>query len=360
MSDKFNASEHMEKVEEAKDETLEKIKTAYKKLGLLPSEESSGESKSAETGFDEGASRELIEELKRLEELYRYEKAGIGYPTDVELPESLGLQKIEYVAPTDEQITETARSELRAEYEKLENAAEEKYLKAESELEEELEKNRIKEQNELEKTRSEAESVQKSLTESMVLQGLVNSTIYDMGSESIRRKYASESAKISADYDAEYNSIRSELDLKRLEYDNALAEYNLSYAADLRSEVIKLHAEEEKRLKEINEYNRNVTEREAEYREERQKLLEEMYLSRSEAILEAAKAEQEYEREYGVSYDKQTEYVRRFETAKNFYSAYTPEQAGSMMEESEGYLRLLLGDEKFTELVRWNYTERNG
>ena len=76
MSDKFNASEHMEKVEEAKDETLEKIKSAYKKLGLLPSEESSGESKSAETGFDEGASRELIEELKRLEELYRYEKAG--------------------------------------------------------------------------------------------------------------------------------------------------------------------------------------------------------------------------------------------------------------------------------------------
>lgn len=360
MSDEFNASEHMQKVEEAKDETLEKIKNAYKKLGLLPSDEQSAEAKSFETGSDEGASKELIEELKRLEELYRYEKAGIGYPTEVDVPDSLGLQKIEYVAPTDEEITETARSELRAEYEKLENAAEEKYLKAETELLQELDQNAVKERNELAEARSEAESAEKSLTESMVLQGLVNSTIFDLGSENIRKKYASESARISSEYDFKYNSIRSELDLKRLEYDNALAEYNLSYASELRSDVIRLHSEEEKRLKEINEYNRSVAEREAEYQAERQKLLEEAYLSRSEAILEAAKAEQEYEREYGVSYEKQTEYVRRYETAKSFYSAYTPEQAGAMMEESEGYLRLLLGDDKFTELVRWNYTERNG
>ena len=72
MSDKFNASEHMEKVEEAKDETLEKIKSAYKKLGLLPSEESSGESKSAAKIFSAACIKEVkLSKIKATKSFWR-------------------------------------------------------------------------------------------------------------------------------------------------------------------------------------------------------------------------------------------------------------------------------------------------
>lgn len=357
MADNFNASEHMDEVEKKKDELLEKIKDAYKKLGIYGSESGSAD-ENASDGYEAGASRELIEELKTLEELYRYEQAGIEPAGGVALPETLGEKPLEYTPMTDAEISDAARKELNAKYEELENAAAEKYGEAKSEIKDEIAKNQLKEQTELGSLAEKAESEQKSLTENMVVQGLVNSTIFDIGSESIRKKYSTEHEKISAEYDLKYNSLHNELAARQIEYENALAEYNLSYAAELYSEVKRLHAEEEKRLKEINEYNLNLAKREEEYRVKRQQLLEDMYLSRSEAILSAAKAEQEYERQYGVSYEKQTEYVRRYETAKNFYSRYDADQAGAMMEESEGYLRLLLGDEQFTALMRWNYTER--
>lgn len=356
MSD-FSPSEHMAEVERKKDEALEKIKEVYRKLGLYSGDDESEENVE-ETGPVMGASRELIEELKDLEEQYRLASAGLEPAEEVEIPATLGEEPLTYVHATDEELAETARNELRPQYVANRNEAKENYSSAEAKAAEETAAISAAEAGSIAELNANRRDEENALTESMVIQGLVNSTIFDQGSDSVRRKYAAESARISSEYDMKYAAIRSELELRQLEYENALSEYDLSYAAELRSRVSELKREEEARLKEINEYNRELAEREAEYQKERQEALEAIYLSRSEAILNAAKAEQEYEREYGVSYEKQAEYVRRYTLAKNFYSRYTASEAGSMIEESEGYLRLLLGDEMFTELARWNFTER--
>ena len=87
-------------------------------------------------------------------------------------------------------------------------------------------------------------------------------------------------------------------------------------------------------------------------------MLTDLYLQRNEAILSAAKAENEYERENGVSTEKLAEYQRRYALAKEFYSKYSPEEVGKMLEESRDYLALLLGTDKLNELCYWNFVER--
>ena len=309
-------------------------------------------------GNELGSSRELIEALTELDAKYRAEKLNVDYHDVGDIPESLDLQPVEYKPKTSEEIAETVRTELDAKYAGEREEAESRYDEKTGSAEISRAETEADEAEAIRELGLAASAEAAALTENMVLQGLVNSTIFDMGAESIRKKTAEELETITAEYDLKYRKIDSELKQAETEYRNALSAFELRYAAELMEGVMKLRGEEEKRLQEINDYNAEIKEREAEYQKDRQELLTDLYLQRNEAILEAAKAENEFERENGVSTEKAAEYQRRLALAKEFYSRYSPDEVGRMIEESRDYLALLLGTDKFNELGYWNFIER--
>lgn len=309
-------------------------------------------------GDEMGSSRELIDALTELDAKYRAEKMGLDYAPITNIPDSLGLEKIGYDQKDLTELTDEVAVELDAKYAGDREKSERDYIKDVRDIESEVDKTRLKESEEINKLTESAAAEARSLTEDMVLQGLVNSTVYDLGAEGIVKKSAEEFQKLSAEYDVKYQKLDAELKERESEYREALEAFDLKYAAELKAGVQKLKLEEEKRLKEINDYNASVTERENAYRAERQQLLNDLYVARTEAIMEAARAEREEELQTGVSEEKRAEYRRRFELAKAFYSRFTPEETGKMLEESRLYLGVLLGDDMFNELGRWNFLER--
>lgn len=334
------------------DEIVEKVSNFFDKYNIKDT------SRDYPEGDELGSSRELIEALTELDAKYRAQKLNVDYDSPADIPESLNLQPVEYDKMTPTEIRDAVVSDLNGKYAGDREALDADITRERDKAAQEIAELEADEAAELDEFTAEIGAEAAALTEDMVLQGLVNSTVFDMGAENIRKKAADGYAEISAEYDTKYRKIDSELKQAETEYRNALSAFDLKYAADLMDGVLKLRAEEEKRLREINDYNAEIKEREAEYQKERQELLTDLYLQRNEAILSAAKAENEYERENGVSTEKLAEYQRRYALAKEFYSKYSPEEVGKMLEESRDYLALLLGTDKFNELGYWNFVER--
>lgn len=350
------------KVKEKADEILEKIKKAFRDLGYKLSGYEPDEGYSTDYGLNDAQNsayiserNALIDKLREMEAEYQEQKTGAMFPDPEEtIPESLGETPIDYVGKTNEEIASEAENSLRPDYEKKVNDATEKYLTTTDTLENKrakLEAEEAEEKSAIEVSTAEAH---REYTGDMIMQGLVNSSIMSYGNKLIERAGAEAVAYYDKAYDLKYNEIHDKLTEAETVYNNAIREYDLGYAADLEAKIAKLKSEEEARIKEINEYNRKLQEREAEYQQKRAKLLEEMQSERAEAIMNSAMKELEFERTYGVSAEKQAEYDKRAETAKEFYNGYGKQQAHFMLLLSADELIPLLGTQNYFALVNWN------
>ena len=350
------------KIKEKADEILEKIKKAFRDFGykLSGTEPDEGDTtdfglSDAQNSYDLGVREELIEKLREMEAQYQANKTGVTFPDPEEsIPPSLNEKPIDYVGKTEEEIVSEAETALKPGYTEDVNAATEKYQTSTDKLENqraELEAEEAQNKRELEASTAEAH---REYTGDMILQGLVNSSIMSYGNELIERAGAEAKAYYDKTYDIKYNEIRDKITEAETVYNNALREYDLNYAADLEAKIAKLKSEEEARIKEINEYNRKLQEREAAYQQERAALLEEMQRERAEAIMDAAVKEIEFERVNGVSAEKQAEYAKRIETAKEFYNGYSKSQAHYMLLLSADELMTLLGSQNYLALINWN------
>ena len=352
------------KVKEKADEILDKIKKAFRDFGykLSGAESDAGSDADGAGNADADSSyyadrTELIDRLIEMEADYRAKQTGVEFPDPEEsVPPSLNEKPIEYVGKSEEEIAAEAETALLPDYEKNVNKATEKYDSETDTLENLRAELEAKESADRASTKTAADEARKEYTGDMILQGLVNSTIMSYGNELINRAEAEAYSNYDKEYDLKYNEIRDKLAEAEAVYENALREYDLAYAADLEAKISKLKAEEESRLKEINEYNRKLAEREAAYQRERATMLQEMQKERSEAILETAAKEAEYEKENGISAEKQAEYARRTDAAKEFYSAYDKNQAHYMLLMSSDELITLLGSRNYMLLLNWNLT----
>ena len=346
-----------EKIGQKADEALEEIKDAFEDLSYTisgkhrPSSAGGTVDYSAkEHGYTSDA---LINTLINMDNSYRKENTGVDISIP-ELPETLGLESKEYVAKTDEEIVSEAETELLPGYEKKVDDATEKYESTMNKQEKLQKDAEFSEEEDLLALDSARKRTDKEFRNDMILQGLVNSTINSYGAEQIGKEYEHKVATVNAEYDLKYLSIKNAISEAQTTYENALKEYDLSYAADLSAKISKLKQDEEKRLEEINNYNLKIQEREMKYQEERNKLLTELQKQRQQALFDEIEAEREYERENGVTPEKQQEYDKRLSMAESFYGNFDKMTAMSMMAESRADLEKLMGELQFIKLLQWN------
>lgn len=323
---------------------LDKIKAAFRNLA--------GEDEQTDSSVSTKSSEPLIAALRELDSAYREKKTNVDLsdPTE-QYPETLGLEPKKYVEKSDEQIKSEAETLASAKNEKALLKAEERYTAATNKSQESTQEIEATEQADYVKLAKEASETLAKHRDDMVFQGLVNSSINTYGQKEIEEQYANEYKRIESEYDAKYLKIKNELSEAEQIYANAVRAYDLSYAADVRDAIDNLKQKELRRVAEINEYNRQIAEKEAKYQAQRAKDLQTLRLERTEALLNEIAAEAEYEDKNGVSAEKQAEYDKRLDVARSYYGGFSKTDANLMVYKAQSELVALLGKENYIKLV---------
>ena len=218
----------------------------------------------AESGIAAGisaaaAKKDIAGDIKRITDKY---SAGI---TDFRLPESQGLQRMEYDPKSDGDIAALAASRL-ADY----------YLSSVNAIGGDAERNAANLESQKDGLKSAAEDKQKiledlyaaaveSVNNDTLRRGIARSSIANNQIAGIEQKKAEGLYNIGKDYTDGIYRLSAELDALEAKKQKALADFDISYAAKLAMEISDLTLERDRKVNEALKYNNDIAEKEAKY-----------------------------------------------------------------------------------------------
>ena len=213
---------------------------------------------------------------KLAEEIDRLESASYGAGVKPSLPQTT-LQELQYTAPDDNQLRSSAETEL-ASY----RADTEKSLREKSANEAaELEKKRVA--YESGKRTSDAELEQKyiaaarAIDNDAIRRGLARSSVATVERGALEREYLNQSAEIAREYSAAISQLDSDIASVNKKLQDALNDFNLTYAAKLNEKLTSLKSERDKKITEVTKYNNEVKKDQAKLDNDRLKTESSLY-----------------------------------------------------------------------------------
>lgn len=212
---------------------------------------------------------ELSKEIDRLE-------TGSTTAVKQSLPK-VTLEELNYVAPNDDVLRSTAESELSS-Y----RADTEKNIRQKSEAEE-TELNAKRDAYADSKKSAEAELEQKYLAavraidNDTVKRGLARSSVAAVERGALEREYLNKSADITHEYSKNISKLESDIASVNKKLQDALNDFNLTYAAKLSQRLNELKTEREKKMQYVIEYNNEIKRKQASLDNDRLKLESDLY-----------------------------------------------------------------------------------
>jgi len=279
--------------------------------------------------------KKLLDSMAKVDKKYSTEYVE----QKVDAPESLGLKKLEYDMPSDEEIEEVAKQYFRANREsdisKI-NTSTQKSLndlekKAKSVLEEAL-KGQIKIDEEREKNlkRNNYDSQVKNLTNSSIKTGMENS-INTLADDALK--------VLNSDTDNAIGNIDiQKQQLKELS-ERQLEDLEKVYAQKVATKVAELIEDAQEQLDSVTKYNNSVDEKEAKYKKSLESMLKELEEKEWDRVAEMLKLKNTIG-ESGVNQQKAEE---KYRAIKSILDEYSPSDALQMLESSSAF-KLHLGD----------------
>ena len=170
-------------------------------------------------------------------------------PEKPRLPDVPEYERMEYDAPTDDAIGETAKKELES-YKAQGESGIEKEIAA-------LEKKYAKKSVEL-----GYEAAKRNTDSDMLKRGLARSSIAALSKAEIESEEASAKAGLDASLSRELNEISGKLGELSAKREEALNDFNLAYASKLTQRITELKSERDKKVAEALKYNNTLAEKE--------------------------------------------------------------------------------------------------
>lgn len=198
----------------------------------------------------------LQDEIDRLE-------TGSGGAVKPSLPK-VTLQEKSYAAPDDNTLKSTAESEL-AEYRiGTENSLRSKSAAEKTELESKRDAyadSRRNSESELEQRYADAV---RAIDNDVVRRGLARSSVATVERGALEREYLGKATDIAREYNNSIAKLESDIAAVDRKLQNALNDFNLTYAAKLNQRLSELKSEREKKMQEVIEYNNGIKQKQAE------------------------------------------------------------------------------------------------
>ena len=211
----------------------------------------------------------LLEEIGRLEE----NSSSAMKPS---LPK-VTLQEKQYTAPDDATLKSKAESELADYRRNTENSLRQKSADKEEELNARrsaYDEARRSTEADLEK---QYEAAARAIDNDAVRRGLARSSIAAVERGALEREYLGKSADVARDYANKISQLETDIASVNRKLQDALNDFNLTYAAKLTNRLNELKAEREKKMEEVIEYNNEVKRKQASLDYDRMKTESDLY-----------------------------------------------------------------------------------
>ncbi len=216
---------------------------------------------------------ETAEEIEKFIEDY-----GKGnLPEKPQLPDSPAYERMEYDAPTDEALGETAKKELEAYKAQGESGVEKEIAALEKEYAAKSDSAREKNENAKKSVELGYESAKKNTDADMLKRGLARSSIAALSKKEIELNAASAKAELDAALSRELNELDGKINELATKREEALNEFNLAYAAKLTQRITELKSERDKKTSEAIKYNNSLAEKEHKEKVDKQMKESELY-----------------------------------------------------------------------------------
>lgn len=198
---------------------------------------------------------ELADEISRLETTT---SAAIK-PT---LPK-VKLDEMQYTAPDDATLRSSAESEL-AEY----RTGTEKSIREKSATEKtELESKRAAYAEGKQTAQSELDqkyaAAARAIDNDVIKRGLARSSVATVERGALEREYLSKNAEIAREYGASISQLESDIASVDKKLQDALNDFNLTYATKLNAKLAELKKERDKKVQDVIEYNNKIKQQQA-------------------------------------------------------------------------------------------------
>lgn len=268
----------------------------------------------------------------------RYSETYIEPETD--MPQSLGLSKIEYETPSDEQLRKKAEISLSADKqaaaEKINRETAEK-LKKQQTLKDKAFSEAVKQLIDIDREETEAKREKEN---DALARNLARSSIASEGIKQVE-SYADEMrAQTQRERDDAVDAISREIDALKRDSSRALSENEKVFLSKLEAETEKLRQAAEKEKREAEKYNNSIAEKEAEYGKELEKRAKELEQQEWERLARLA----EIKNERGESALQDMRQKEILSATKAFYDSLSPADALGLFLSDTG-MQSTLGDD---------------
>lgn len=211
----------------------------------------------------------LLEEIGRLE-------TNTPSATKKTLPRTT-LQEKQYDAPDDATLKSTAEGEL-ADYKRsTENSLKQKSEAEQTELNAKRDAYETAKENSQSQLEKQYEQAARSIDNDVVKRGLARSSVATAMHGELEREYLNKSADVVRQYTDNIAKLESDIAAVNKKLQDALNDFNLTYAAKLNQRLNELKQDREKKMQDVIEYNNEIKQKQAKLDNERLKTESDLY-----------------------------------------------------------------------------------
>ena len=242
------------------------------------------------------SSKDYNDVLDKIDELYSSamdEKPSLG--------ETVSYERMTYDAPTDEEISESAKSSLASYAESSKNSIDNEIATLISKYGSDKDANASAYANTLKSLNEAYEKAKEESNNDALRRGLARSSIAANTAAALSKSKAEASGNAAAAYEkanAEIDAQIAGLEVKR---QKAMDEFNIAYTAKLTQEINRLKAEREEKKSEVIKYNNSLAEKENKYAIDKAKTESDLY---TESLAQQKEANKLKENPDAVTQDK--------------------------------------------------------
>lgn len=266
---------------------------------------------------------------------------------EMNFPESLGLPKRTYSAPTDGQLQEVAELAVAAKYLEKKRNAERAYNASKSSLEQKLGVLAENHREKLVQLAKEYEVSVNGLMRKLVDNGLLFSSVKDQTAEDALSQYSESVSEQNRRYSAESAVLTQKESALTSAFEANLTALEDQRLAQIAAVVSDLKEKEEKKKQEVEKYNATVDEKETKYQASCKRYQQYAQQAENERALAAARLYAELG-ESGVELQKKSEMIN---FCKSEFWSLTKEEAFFILS-IDNFLQTQLGD-YYTAFTDW-------
>lgn len=215
--------------------------------------------KISENELSDSASKKnsVLEKIKEINAKYSTEEFVPAEKT------TLGLEEMEFVAPSSDDIKAQAAESLRSDRVSDREAINQKYSTKFVDLKDKAVAALENREEDVAAVESKHDAALKSAENSSIKQGISRSSIYDQVVKSIEGSRESGLNMVEQEYQKAISKLENEKSILEQQKESALTSFDISYAVKLENKIASLNKEIAKQQEAVVKYNNQIAEKEA-------------------------------------------------------------------------------------------------